>query len=399
MFGYELKKIVKSGFFRVSLALLLILFGVFLYLECFRAGGDYSDERYYFELADGENGFNAEVWDYYNELSANTDVASMQSREGKYSATAYGDYYLLGKIQEQIDYVQHGYAEDMRNIVEKAYKDMLEEKSAYGKKNYNKIIEIYNGIVDIKLIPQKSVGNFINLFHGEGFAIFAMVLTLWVTMLTVYVMGLEESKLLGTVVKATGGGRRRLVMVKLASIGVLIVIMSAVMLFTEFLIAKIVFGIDWRTLGAPVQSLSEYELCDTKISIFGMLILLNAAKLLLLLAVAAAAAELTVFVKSIPAAGITTVIFEAQILFVMRMNRKGYMADLKFMKLRQYNPVGLLWGSSYMKAYDYGRFVCIPVKALYECMTIAVFLILLLAAAAVIKSEYVNRRKNGTSHN
>ncbi|MCM1309128.1 MAG: hypothetical protein NC223_11060 [Butyrivibrio sp.] len=399
MFGCELRKIIKSSFFRLSLLLLFILLGILVYFKCIRGGADYSEERFYFELTDGRNGLNSDAEEYYKQLSANLDVPFLQAQEGKYSSTAFGDYYLLGEIREQAAYVQNGYPEDMRAVVEKAYKDLLGEKSVYGRKNYAKIIKIYNSVVETEIIPQKSTENFLYSFHGEGSVLFCMVAVLWVTVLTAYVIGTEESKALVTVVRSTAGGRRRLLAAKLLSAAALTAAVMLVLTLAEFLIGRIIYKIDWRSLGASVQSLSKYKMCDTKISIFGMLLLLNFAKLIFLLAVAATAAALAVFVKSVPAAGITAVIYEAQLFLIMNMDKSGYMADLRFMRLRQYNPVGLVWGSSYMKSYDYARLIGVPVKVLYECMTVAAVFTALLVTAAIIKSEYVNRRKNGNSYN
>ncbi len=391
MVVYELRKLLMSKFMPASLAVLAILLGilVFLYRDSFPQE---TGEGEYYGLFTDENGrIKEDIQAYYEELSAK-DMMLMTLNSGIYSDTEGGDFGLISRVMQQSDYAL-SYPAEMEQIVQRSLADIQRVDEDYEKRYYEKSIYIYNQKVDISVIADEQPESFLMMFHGENSIEYGMVLVLWVIVLGVYTFGFEEDKSFALIVRSTAGGRSALTAAKLLSLAIIILCLGVVILTAELLAGYFIYGMDRNVLTASIQSIQAYKLCDMKLSILGAILLANAARLQLLLMVMGLTVLLTELMKSIPAAVVLTVALEGTLIYLLRMDKSGYMNNMRFMSIRQHLPLGLLFATDYMKSYDYGRIIFWPVNVMYECMVITGLAAVVISAAAIICPEYVNRRK------
>lgn len=393
MFWYELTKLLKSKFVLALAGILFVLLGLLVYLHRASFPQERNQAEYYEAFTEADGRIKQEIAAYYQELDAR-DMQILLVNPGKYSVSEMGDRSLIKRVSEQSAYALNGYASDMEKLIERSLMELQSVSDAYGKAYYEKSIDIYNQVVQISVIPTENAESFLELFHGSGSIEYGMALILFVIMVTVYTFGWEENGSFACMIRSTPGGRGRLVCIKLIVLTLLLICLSVILFCLELAAGYFLFGMDKAVLGASIQSLEVYELCDIKLNIFGALSLACAGRLLLLLTVMCITAFLTGMLGAVPAAVLSTAAAEGVLLYLRGLDKTGYMNNIRFMKIRQYNPLALLYATDYMKSFDYGRFFRWPVNILYECLIISAAAGLVPAVLAAVHAEYVNRRGN-----
>ncbi|MGN0375473.1 MAG: hypothetical protein ACI4EN_08245 [Butyrivibrio sp.] len=379
MILWEIRKIIRSKFFIISLMLILALYAFNIVTSVPDDIGSIASENEFFdELLLNEEEYDNYALPYYEGLDEK-GIFQIMNIDGVYLDNAYEDYFVIGELKDKKQYVTSGYEKAMINVVTSSAVSMGRSNSYFEKKYYEKSIKTYNVRIDVKEVNEKGMERYLTWLLNEP--IVGMVLMLWCVVLTTQVIGFEERKNLKIIVAATKRGRRELLLSKIAAIAVIIAVLKLLSIAVNIVIGMMVHGISFRTLMAPVQSLEEYRMCCFHISILGFFIMVGIGQLILLELVVCVTAVMAYFTKAVPAAGISLVLWEAPAFILARQTYETYLEMENFERIRQYAPWALNCSRDYFVGFDYGKFVNFPVNRFIMC--IAVCLVVITACMAL----------------
>ena len=390
MIIWEIKKIIKSKFFIISILLISVLYGVHKYKGI---PGDIdmisSQNALYEQLLTDEEEYNQNALPYYNRI-ADKDILQLLKMEGGYLKTAYDDYCVIKAIEEGRIYADSGYEKSMKEMVTASVISLSRCDSLYEKRLHEKSIEIYNTRVDIEPVYEKGLERYLTWIQNEP--IVGMLLILWCVVLSAQVVGFEERKNLKLMVATTKRGRRDILLSKIAAIAIIVAVVKFMFIMVNIIFGLTVYRINFRMFLAPIQSLERYQLCSFHVSILGYFMLVGLGQLVLLELAVCVTAVMAYFIKPVPAAGISLVLWEAPVYLLSRQTWDTYLEMETFGKIRQYAPWALNSILDYFLNFDYGRFINFPVNRFVTCIIVSVLVMALCVGMIYAFAERNNRR-------
>lgn len=390
MIIWEIKKIIKSKFFIISILLISVLYGVFEYRSIPEDIDMISSQNALYEqLLTDEEEYNKNALPYYNRI-VDKDISQLLLMEGGYLETAYDDYCALKAIEEGRIYTDSGYENSMKETVTASVIALSRCDSLYEKRLYEKSIEIYNTRVDIEPVYEKGLERFLTWIRKEPMV--GMVLILWCVVLTAQVVGFEERKNLKLIVATTKRGRRDILLSKIAAIAIIVAVVKLMFIIANIIIGLTVYRISFRMLLAPIQSLEEYQLCSFHVQILGYFMLIGLGQLVLLELAVCVTSVMAYFIKAVPAAAISLVLWEAPVYLLSCQTWDTYLEMETFGKIRQYAPWALNSSRDYFLSFDYGRFINFPVNRFITCIIVSVLVMTVCGGIIYAFAEKNNRR-------
>lgn len=386
MFKWEIKKIVFSKIFIVSIVLII---GVRLYdvfsrwnrSEEFRKTNGLFEELYL-----NEDEYNNRAIPYYQKIK-NVDAMLLLDKEGVYLETAYADMHEIKALVEAKKYSEMSYEASMVDLIKRATRAVDTESSQYEIRYYTKYIDTYNQRVAIE--PTNNVDEYLEIiFTGNSISFITMVV--WVSVLTTYVVKGQEKKRLRSMYMTTANGRRIGIFVKLGALGIVLVVFELLCFVALIINAMTMYGFSFRVLTAPIQSSQDYMYCPIHTSIMGIILIRYLTKILVLLMVMNMVAVGAYFVKSIPSAVGGIIIWGLPVFLISRLDRSDYDVNELFHIIRQYYPSSIYDYSEYVKTFDYCRMLNFPVSRLACVMVITVLLIVACVVFLYIFAEKKN---------
>ena len=391
MILWELRKIIKSKFLIISLMLII---AIFIYHNKTNVIPEdienvVSMNLFFEELYHNQEEYDNYALQYYEELDGK-GLAQILTLEGVYLDRAYMDYMVIGELKNKKQYAQRGYEELMTDIVRTTTVYMCKSNSLYEKRLHEKSIEIYNTRVDIEPVYEKGLERYLTWIQNEP--IVGMVLILWCVVLAAQVVGFEERKNLKLMVATTKRGRRDILLSKIAAIAIIVAVVKFMFIMVNIIFGLTVYRINFRMFLAPIQSLERYQLCSFHVSILGYFMLVGLGQLVLLELAVCVTAVMAYFIKPVPAAGISLVLWEAPVYLLSRQTWDTYLEMETFGKIRQYAPWALNSIRDYFLNFDYGRFINFPVNRFVTCIIVSVLVMALCVGMIYAFAERNNRR-------
>ncbi len=389
MILWEIKKIIRSKFFIVSLLLIIALY-VFDSRFPNDVKGISVQNEFFDELLMNEEEYETYALPYYEELDK-IDTMRLFGMEGVYLDTAYYDYRVIGELKKKKEYVSEQYEKVMIDTVRKSAVSMGKSDSFFEKKLYETHISTYNTWVDVVEVNEKGIEPFhIRIFH-ESTA--GMVLILWCVALSAQAIGFEEHKNLKLMVSSVYRGRKENILSKIAAVAIIVAVVKMSMVVLNIIQGPIFYGVSFRTLFAPIQSLEEYQMCNFHISIMGFFLLAGLGQLILLELVVCITSVLSYFTKAIPAAAVSLIVWEVPVFLLDRATFDTYFEIERFNKIRQYAPWALNSSVDYFYSFDYGKFIIFPVNRFIMCITVCLVIMGVCVALCAGFADKINRGK------
>lgn len=209
------------------------------------------------------------------------------------------DYCVIGGLKKKKEYVSEQYEKVMINTVKKSAISMGRADSFFEKEFYEIHISTYNTWVDVVEVNERGIESFhFKIFHE---ATAGMVLILWCVALSVQVVDFEEHKNLKLMVSLVYRGRKENLLSKIAAVAIIVAVVKMSMVLLTILQGPIFYGVSFRTLFAPIQSLERYQMCNFHVSFMGFFLLVGLGQLVLLELVVCVTSVLSYFTKTIPA--------------------------------------------------------------------------------------------------
>lgn len=386
MFKWEIKKIIYSKIFIVSVVLII---GIRLYdmLKLWDRGAEFRRSNGFFEeLYLNEEEYNNVAITYYQGLK-NYDSMALMNMEGLYLDNAFMDFYEIKALADAKKYTSTTYEEAMVNLVRKAARMVDEDSSPYEVRYYTKYIEVYNRQVDVE--PVNNMNDYLQkVLNGTG--IIFLIMLVWVIVLTSYVVKGQEHKRFRGIYMSTANGRRNGIMTKLAALCVVFTVFEFICLIALIINAMTMYGFSFRVLTAPIQSVPEYMYCPIHTSIIGIIGINYLVRLVIYLMVMCITAVMTYFLKAIPVIIGNMLIWVFPVFLLARMDKSTYEMSQLYEKIGKYYPPSLFDYCNYISDFDYVRVLNFPVMRMVCVIVIAVLIIALSIVMVLLFAEKKN---------
>ena len=374
MFKWELRKIIYSKIFIVSIVLIV---GIRLYglLRVWERGAEFRQSNGLFEeLHLNEEEYNNVAIPYYQELKS-YDTVALMNMDGLYLDNAFADFYEIGTLIDTKNYINETYEESMVTLVRKAARMVDEDSSPYEVRYYAKYIKVYNQQVDVE--PVNNVDDYLQIMvFGTG--IIFMVMLVWVIVITSYVVKGQEHKRFRGIYMSTANGRRNGIMTKLAALSVVFTVFEFICFIALIINAMTMYGFSIRVLTAPIQSVPEYMYCPIHTSIIGIIGINYLVRLVIYLMVMCVTAVMTYFLKAIPVIIVNIVVWVFPVFLFGIMDKSTYEMNQIYDKIGQYYPPSIFDYCNYIMDFDYVKIGAFPVMRL-QCVMVIAFVIIILS--------------------
>ena len=386
MFKWELRKIIYSKIFIVSIVLIV---GIRLYdlLRVWERGAEFRSSNGLFEeLYLNEEEYNDVAIPYYQELKS-YDTVTLMNMDGLYLDNAFVDFYEIKSLADAKKYTSITYEESMVTLVRKAARMVDEDSRPYEVRYYKKYIEIYNQQVNVE--PVNNMNEYLQLMmYGKG--LLFMVMLVWVIVITSYVVNGQEHKKFRGIYMSTANGRRNGVMTKLAALFVVFTVFEFICFIALIINAMTMFGFSFRVLTAPIQSVPEYMYCPIHTSIIGIMGINYLARLVVYLSVMSLTAMMTYFLKAIPVIIGNIVLWVFPVFLLEIMDKSTYEMKQIYDKIGQYYPPSIFDYCNYIMDFDYVKIGEFPVMRILCVMVMAVLFIVLSIVMLLLFAEKKN---------
>ena len=386
MLKWELRKIICSKFFIVSVILIIGL-RVYNLLSLWDRGEEFRSSNGLFEeLYLNEDEYNNRAIPYYEKIK-NADVTQLMNLEGVYLENAFMDMYEIKALVNAKKYAESTYESSMIELVKKAVRAVDGDSSKYEIRYYSKYIDIYNQKVEVE--PVNNVDEYleITMSHVE---ITYIVMIVWVSVLTAYVIKGQEHKRLQGIYISTFNGRKHGLLAKMGALAIILFAIEMVCFVGLIINAMTMYGFSWRVLTAPIQSVPEYMYCTIHTSIIGIIFIAYVVKLLVLLMIMCIVAVFSYFTKAILAVAGSILVWALPVFLVARMDKSTYEANQLYNTIRQYYPPAVSDYSEYILNFDYARVFDFPVYRLVCVVAIGISIIAMCFVTVVLFAEKKN---------
>lgn len=386
MFKWELKKIIYSKIFIVSIVLII---GIRLYevLKIWERGEEFRMSNGLFEeLYLNEDEYNNVAIPYYQGLK-DYDTMALINMEGLYLDNAFMDSYEIKTLADAKKYTSTTYEESMVTLVRKAARMVDEDSSPYEVRYYEKYIKVYNQQVHVE--PVNNMDDYLQMVFSRTEIIF-MVMLVWVIVLTSYVVKGQEHKRFRGIYMSTANGRRNGIMTKLAALCVVFTVFEFLCLIALIINAMTMYGFSFRVLTAPIQSVPDYMYCPIHTSIIGIIGINYLVRLVIYLMVMCVTAVMTYFLKAIPVIIGNMVLWVFPVFLLGRMDKSTYEMNHIYEKIGQYYPPSIFDYCNYISDFDYVKVGEFPVMRILCVMVIAVLFMVLSIVMLLLFAEKKN---------
>ncbi len=386
MFKWELKKIIYSKIFIVSIVLII---GIRLYevLKIWERGEEFRMSNGLFEeLYLNEDEYNNVAIPYYQGLK-DYDTMALINMEGLYLDNAFMDSYEIKTLADAKKYTSTTYEESMVTLVRKAARMVDEDSSPYEVRYYEKYIKVYNQQVHVE--PVNNMDDYLQMVFSRTEIIF-MVMLVWVIVLTSYVVKGQEHKRFRGIYMSTANGRRNGIMTKLAALCVVFTVFEFLCLIALIINAMTMYGFSFRVLTAPIQSVPDYMYCPIHTSIIGIIGINYLVRLVIYLMVMCVTAVMTYFLKAIPVIIGNMVLWVFPVFLLGRMDKSTYEMNQIYEKIGQYYPPSIFDYCNYISDFDYVKVGEFPVMRILCVMVIAVLFMVLSIVMLLLFAEKKN---------
>ena len=415
MYTSELKRILRSKVFIISMLLLAAYFVYITGVYIIRAGSDIEHEH---EKAKTFNSVCDELMANYpgdvplnawlqqvltekevimNEAVDKFDAQFDDDEPHEFdeaTANAVNDYFLTLSVCNTLNYTLYDYQAAMRKNVEKAIKMVNDPtQSAYTVRLNTKAAEKYNSIKNFSLIDSSPASAWYGRFTMERYTYFYIMLFMVFIIIAADTFCSENTYSMESMVFTSKYGRKRLFVSKVSALVSICVFTMLILTFIDVMIAWYIMGD--TLMFEPLQTLPRFQNSTANISFFGLLLisdLLRTLALVFVVSIAAAVSQLSrkVFISLI----IDCLVMFS--MFAVYMYSSGYMVNepdkfestfdadrfALFERLRAFLPTSFIRPYVYFEKLDYINVANYPFLRLTTCVivTAAATVLLLLFA-------------------
>ncbi len=428
MYISELKRILRSKVFLISMLLLAAYFVYITGLHLIRSRNDidykHEEAKTFNSVCDelmanypGDVPLNAWLQQVLTEKEAvmNEAVDKFDAQFDddephefdEVTANAVNDYFSTLSVCNTLNYTLYDYQAAMRKNVEKAVKMVNDPtQSAYTVRLNTKAAEKYNSIKNFSLIDSSPASSWYGRFTMERYTYFYIMLFMVFIIIAADTFCSENTYSMESMVFTSKYGRKRLFVSKTAALVSICIFTMLILTFIDVMIAWYIMGD--ALMFEPLQTLPRFQNSTANISFFGLLLisdLLRTLALVFVVSIAAAVSQLSrkVFISLI----IDCLVMFS--MFAVYMYSSGYMVNepdkfestfdadrfVLFENLRAFLPTSFIRPYVYFEKFDYINVANFPFLRLTTCVivTAAATMLLLLFAYFRFGNVFSVRRK------
>ncbi len=417
MYISELKRILRSKVFIISMLLLAAYFVYVTGTYIIRAGSDIEhkhEEAKTFNsvcdelmanypgdvplnkwlqqvLAEKEAVMNEANEKFSAQFDENDDEPHLLDEETK---KARDDYFSTLSVCNTLNYTLYDYQAAMRKNVEKAVKMVNDPtQSAYTVRLNTKAAEKYNSIKNFSLIDSSPASAWYGRFTMERYTYFYIMLFMVFIIIAADTFCSENTYSMESMVFTSKYGRKRLFVSKVSALVSICVFTMLILTFIDVMIAWYIMGD--TLMFEPLQTLPRFQNSTANISFFGLLLICDLLRTLALVFVVSIAAAVSQLSRKV----FISLIIDCLVMFSMfavYMYSSGYMVNepdkfestfdadrfALFERLRAFLPTSFIRPYVYFEKLDYINVANYPFLRLTTCVivTAAVTVLLLLFA-------------------
>lgn len=317
----------------------------------------------------------------------------IHTEKGRYGETLMEDFVITVNAAETVQYLLRDYPEKMTETVNRsreAISRLSDDK--YAVKEQQKIISQYNRVRHFELRSGKAAATWLSMQNNYDY--FGILLILAVLVLSAECFTCEHLLGMSGMVFAAPNGRLKLFLVKLSAM--MIVAAAAVFLYAAADLFTSIYYMEAKTLGEPLQAVSEFLSCPFSITIFGYIAAKHILLFFLLFTVIGMSASVCSFIKNGFAAAAVSVLPYMAGIFMWRyliMHTDDVFVSERLSQLRLWLPVCFIDISYYFKKFDCVEFCGIPAERLTICIAVSVLIFTLTTILAASRYGKPGRLK------
>ena len=300
------------------------------------------------------------------------------------TANAVNDYFSTLSVCNTLNYTLYDYQAAMRKNVEKAIKMVnAPTQSAYTVRLNTKAAEKYNSIKNFSLIDSSPASSWYGRFTMERYTYFYIMLFMVFIIIAADTFCSENTYSMENMVFTSKYGRKRLFVSKVSALVSICVFTMLILTFIDVIIAWYIMGD--TLMFEPLQTLPRFQNSTANISFFGLLLICDLLRTLALVFVVSIAAAVSQLSRKV----FISLIIDCLVMFSMfavYMYSSGYMvadpdtleftfdADrfALFERLRAFLPTSFIRPYIYFEKLDYINVANYPFLRLTTCAVVTV---------------------------